>query len=162
MTFENQTVGRIHVFHHKDGLNDYLRLILANRHATQVHEVPFALTREHEATSSRLELVLLWTESTDEHLRSYVNGIPTGSGGTHESGFRSGIGKAIRNFIDTHDLIPKGLTLTTEDIREGTIGVLSIFLPEPQFQGQTKDRLSTAEAGRLVEQAIRDQIERIM
>ena len=159
VTFENQTVGRTHVFHHKDGLVDYLRRILAKRHAPQVHEVPFALTREHEATSSRLELVLLWTESPDEHLRSYVNGIPTGSGGTHESGFRSGIGKAIRNFIDTHDLIPKGLTLTTEDIREGTIGVLSIFLPEPQFQGQTKDRLHNPELVSVIDGLLRPALE---
>ena len=63
--------------------------------------------------------MLQWTESTDEHLRSYVNGIPTGSGGTHENGLRAGLGKAIRNFIDTHNLSPKGVTLTAEDIREG-------------------------------------------
>ena len=63
--------------------------------------------------------MLQWTESTDEHLRSYVNGIPTGSGGTHENGLRAGLGKAIRNFIDTHNLSPKGVTLTADDIREG-------------------------------------------
>ena len=60
----------------------------------------------------RLDLVLQWTEATDEHLRSYVNGIPTGSGGTHENGLRAGIGKAVRNFIETHNLSPKGVTLT--------------------------------------------------
>ena len=68
--------------------------------------------RAREArTASRLELVLQWTESTDEHLRSYVNGIPTGSGGTHENGLRAGIGKAVRNYIETHNLSPKGVTL---------------------------------------------------
>ena len=83
-----------------------------------------------------------WTESTDEHLRSYVNGIPTGSGGTHENGLRAGLGKAVRNYIETHNLSPKGVTLTAEDIREGMTGILSVFLQEPQFQGQTKDRLN--------------------
>ena len=67
--------------------------------------------------------MLQWTESTDEHLRSYVNGIPTGSGGTHENGLRAGVGKAVRNFIETHNLSPKGVTLTAEDIREGLTGV---------------------------------------
>ena len=69
--------------------------------------------------------MLQWTEATDEHLRSYVNGIPTGSGGTHENGFRAGFGKAVRNYIETHNLTPKGVTLTAEDIREGMTGVLS-------------------------------------
>ena len=87
-------------------------------------------------------MALQWTQSTDEHVRSYVNGIPTGSGGTHENGFRAGLGKAVRNFIDTHNLSPKGVTLTAEDIREGLVAVLSVFLQEPQFQGQTKDRLN--------------------
>ena len=72
--------------------------------------------------------MLQWTESTDEHLRSYVNGIPTGSGGTHENGLRAGLGKAVRNFIETHNLSPKGVTLTAEDIREGLVGVLSVFI----------------------------------
>ena len=69
----------------------------------------------------RLDLALQWTQSTDEHVRSYVNGIPTGSGGTHENGFRAGLGKAVRNFIETHNLSPKGVTLTAEDIREGLV-----------------------------------------
>ena len=72
--------------------------------------------------------MLQWTESTDEHLRSYVNGIPTGSGGTHENGLRAGLGKAVRNYIETHNLSPKGVTLTAEDIREGLTGVLSVFV----------------------------------
>ena len=100
-----------------------------------------------------------WTESTDEHVRSYVNGIPTGSGGTHENGLRSGIGKAIRNFIETHNLSPKGVTLTAEDIREGIVGVLSIFIKEPQFQGQTKDRLNNPEVAAIVDSMVRPALE---
>ena len=107
-----------------------------------MHDAPFALNKDD---GLRLDLVLQWTEATDEHLRSYVNGIPTGSGGTHENGLRAGIGKAVRNFIETHNLSPKGVTLTAEDIREGLTGVLSVFIQEPQFQGQTKDRLNNPE-----------------
>ena len=82
-----------------------------------MHDAPFTLTQGRRRCGSTSSLQ--WTESTDEHVRSYVNGIPTGSGGTHENGFRAGLGKAVRNFIDTHNLSPKGVTLTAEDIREG-------------------------------------------
>ena len=121
-----------------------------------MHEAPFSLAKEN---GLRLEAVLQWTESTDEHLRSYVNGIPTGSGGTHENGFRAGLGKAVRNFIETHNLSPKGVTLTAEDIREGLTGVLSVFLAEPQFQGQTKDRLNNPEVTSAVDGLVRPALE---
>ena len=107
----------------------------------------------------RLDLALQWTESTDEHVRSYVNGIPTGSGGTHENGFRAGLGKAVRNFIETHNLSPKGVTLTAEDIREGLVAVLSVFVQEPQFQGQTKDRLNNPEVMSAVDSQVRPALE---
>ncbi len=159
VVFEDQTAGQTHVFRHEEGLADYLRHILHDRSATPVHDVPFTLTRDHEPTSTRLDVVLQWTESTDEHLRSYANGIPTGSGGTHENGLRAGIGKAIRNFIDTHGLTPKGVTLTTDDIREGIVGVLSLFVPDPQFQGQTKDRLNNPELMAVVDGLVRPSLE---
>ena len=117
-----------------------------------MHDAPFVLTKDD---GLRLDLVLQWTEATDEHLRSYVNGIPTGSGGTHENGLRAGIGKAVRNFIETHNLSPKGVTLTAEDIREGLTGVLSVFIQEPQFQGQTKDRLNNPELVSAVDGLVR-------
>ena len=116
----------------------------------------FVLERE---SGPRLDLVLQWTEATDEHVRSYVNGIPTGSGGTHENGLRAGLGKAVRNYIETHNLSPKGVTLTTEDIREGLTGVLSLFIEEPQFQGQTKDRLNNPEVLSAVDSAVRPALE---
>ncbi len=163
ITFENEAATgdepKRQVFEHADGIAAFLRKILADRKAKPVHELPFALTREHEESGLKLDVVLQWTESTDEHLRSYVNGIPTGSGGTHENGLRAGLGKAIRNFIDTHNLTPKGVTLTAEDIREGLVGVLSIFITEPQFQGQTKDRLNNPEVTNIVDSMSRPALE---
>jgi len=163
VVFENEAAEagqpKREVFQHDEGIEDYLRKILAERRSTPVHDAPFALAREHEETGLKLDLVLQWTESTDEHLRSYVNGIPTGSGGTHENGCRSGLGKAIRNFIDTHSLSPKGVTLTAEDIREGVTGILSVFITEPQFQGQTKDRLNNPEVTAIVDSMVRPGLE---
>jgi DNA gyrase subunit B/topoisomerase-4 subunit B len=159
LVFEDQSNGTKQGFQHSEGLADYLKTILRERNATAVHEAPFTLSKESDETSLRLDLALQWTQSTDEHVRSYVNGIPTGSGGTHENGFRAGLGKAVRNFIDTHNLSPKGVTLTTEDIREGLVAVLSVFVSEPQFQGQTKDRLNNPEVLSAVDSQIRPALE---
>ena len=156
VTFEDEAAGTREVFQHDEGLQDFLRKIVAERGAKPVHEASFVLNRE---SGPRLDLVLQWTESTDEHLRSYVNGIPTGSGGTHENGLRAGLGKAVRNYIDTHNLSPKGVSLTAEDIREGLVGVLSLFIEEPQFQGQTKDRLNNPEMMSVVDGTVRPALE---
>jgi len=156
VTFENEVEGTKEVFQHQEGLSDFLKSIVTARGAKPVHETAFLQERE---SGPRLDLVLQWTESTDEHVRSYVNGIPTGSGGTHDNGLRAGIGKAVRNYIETHNLSPKGVTLTAEDIREGLTGVLSLFIEEPQFQGQTKDRLNNPEVLSTVDSVVRPALE---
>ncbi len=156
ISFDDRTSGEKLVFQHDEGLLAYLQKIVSGRLARAVHEAPFALARDN---GLRIDLVLQWTESTDEHLRSYVNGIPTGSGGTHENGLRAGLGKAVRNFIETHGLAPKGVTLTAEDLREGLTGVLSVFVRDPQFQGQTKDRLNNPEIVSQVDSLVRPALE---
>ena len=156
VTFEDEGTGSKDVFQHQEGLSDFLKKIVAARGAKPVHDAAFLLDRE---SGPRLDLVLQWTEATDEHIRSYVNGIPTGSGGTHDNGLRAGLGKAVRNYIETHNLSPKGVTLATEDIREGLTGVLSLFIEEPQFQGQTKDRLNNSEVLSAVDSAVRPALE---
>ena len=156
IVFDDETSKARTVFEHAEGIVDYLKAIVAARGAKPVHEAPFTLNKDE---GLRIDLALQWTEATDEHIRSYVNGIPTGSGGTHENGLRNGLGKAVRNFIDTHNLTPKGVTLTAEDIREGLTGILSIFIQEPQFQGQTKDRLNNPEMVSAVDGAIRPALE---
>jgi DNA gyrase subunit B len=157
--FEDEGRKEKQVFQHSEGLADYLRKILVERSAVPVHDTAFSIARENDESGIRLDVALQWTQSTDEHVRSYVNGIPTGSGGTHENGFRAGLGKAVRNFIDTHNLSPKGVTLTAEDIREGLVAVLSVFVQEPQFQGQTKDRLNNPEVLSAVDSQIRPALE---
>jgi DNA gyrase subunit B/topoisomerase-4 subunit B len=156
VSFENQATRTKDVFEHRNGLTDYLKKIVTERGSTAVHEAPFVIARE---SAPRLDLVLQWTEATDEHLRGYVNGIPTGSGGTHENGLRAGLGKAVRNYIDTHNLSPKGVSLTVDDIREGLTGVLSLFVEHPQFQGQTKDRLNNPEVLAAVDSTVRPAVE---
>ena len=156
ITFIDEVASDKTVLCHKDGIVDYLRAIGHSRQAKLIHEAPFSMLREN---GSRLEVALQWSEFTDEFVRSYVNGIPTDSGGTHEAGFRAGLVKAVRNYVDTHNLVPRGVTLTAEDIREGLIGIVSAFIPDPQFQGQTKDRLNNPEMQATVDGFVRPALE---
>ena len=156
ISFEDESEKTKETFEHSEGLLAYLGKIVGERGAKPVHDTPFSLEKQN---GLRVDLVLQWTEATDEHVRSYVNGIPTGSGGTHENGMRAGLGKAVRNYIETHNLSPKGVTLTAEDLREGLTGVLSVFVAEPQFQGQTKDRLNNPELLSAVDSVVRPALE---
>ena len=121
---------------------------------------PGALFYKTSDGDVRLEVALVWTEATDEHVRSYVNGIPTPNGGTHEAGLRSGIVKAVRNYMETHGLAPKGVNLTAEDIREGIAAILSSYVVDPQFQGQTKGRLNNPETSAQVDGVVRPALEK--
>ncbi len=154
--FLDEKEGRKETFFHENGIGDYVLKLQRDRRAKIVHTGQFMLLKEGDIG---IQVAVLWTESTDEYVKSYVNGIPTGSGGTHENGLRAGMAKAIRNFMDTHNLTPRGLTIATDDIREGMIGVLSVFVPEPQFQGQTKDRLNNPEVQPAVDAAVRPTLE---
>jgi DNA gyrase subunit B len=156
VNFADEATGKKETFFHQDGILDYLKKILAQAHSKPAHDAPFVLNKDGEM---RLEVVFQWTESTEEIVKSYVNGIPTGSGGTHENGLRAGVAKAVRNYIDTHNLAPRGVNLTAEDIREGWAAVLSVFVAEPQFQGQTKDRLNNPELQSAVDGAVRPVLE---
>ncbi len=160
VTYIDEVAKTKQTFLHEQGIVDYLSKVLKERNARPIHESPFALRKDDD--DARLELTLQWTESTDEHVRSYVNGIPTGSGGTHENGFRSGLNKAVRNYIDTHNLTPRGVKFTHEDIREGLVAILSVFTAEPQFQGQTKDRLNNPEIQAVVDAVVRPAMEQWM
>ncbi len=156
VVFEDLSNGRKETFEHAEGIVEFLRKVVADGSSRPVHDAPFALLK---ANGLRAELVLQWTEGTDELVKSYVNGIPTGSGGTHENGLRAGLGKAVRNYIETHTLSPKGVTITAEDIREGLVGILSVFMEEPQFQGQTKDRLNNPEVLSAIDSMVRPALE---
>jgi DNA gyrase subunit B/topoisomerase-4 subunit B len=156
ITFRDEAAGTSEVLQHDGGIADFLTKIVTDRGKAPTTPQAFYFQRED---GIRIEAALLWTESHEETLRSYVNGIPTTQGGLHEQGLRQAIVKAVRSFIDASGLAPKNLNLTAEDIREGIVGVLSIYLHEPQFQGQTKERLGNPEAAQLVDSAIRPALE---
>jgi DNA gyrase subunit B len=156
ITFKNEITKEHFDLTHPGGIPEFLTLLVTEGQKAAVTETPFYLVKQN---GDKMEVALQWTESTDEAIRSYVNGIRTSSGGTHESGFKNAIGKAIRNYIETHDIKVKGLTITAEDIREGIVGVLSVFVREPMFQGQTKEKLNNPEMSAVVDNFVRPALE---
>jgi DNA gyrase/topoisomerase IV subunit B len=164
--FKDEAAGTEEVLAHAGGIADYLTKLVTDRAkpptAPQVFYFERAVSEGGGGVGFRIEAALQWTESHEETIRSYVNAIPTTQGGTHEQGFRSAIVKAMRSFIEASNLEPKGVTLTAEDIREGVVGVLSIYMQDPQFQGQTKERLGSPEAQAQVDSAVRPALERFL
>lgn len=156
LTFKNEITKETHELSHPGGIPEFLTRLVAESQKPPVTETAFHLVKEN---GDRMEAVLQWTEDTEEQVRSFVNGIRTSAGGTHETGFKAGIVKAIRNFMDTHEVKVKGVTITAEDIREGIVGILSVFVREPMFQGQTKEKLNNPEMNALVDNWVRPALE---
>ncbi|HEY1812415.1 MAG TPA: DNA topoisomerase IV subunit B [Kofleriaceae bacterium] len=148
-------------FLHPEGIAEFLPMLVAQRDKPAVPPggAVFYLAKDDKDARLGLELALQWTESTDDLIKTYVNSVPTPDGGTHDTGLRSAIVKAIRNYIATHKLEPKGVTLTAEDIREGVVAVLSTYVHDPQFQSQTKNRLNNPEVAAEVEALVRPALE---
>jgi DNA gyrase subunit B len=156
ITFKNDVTKEVFDLTHPGGIPEFLDRLIAENKQAKVTEAPFKLVRED---GDKIEVAMQWTESTDETIRSYVNGIRTSSGGTHEGGFKAGVVKAIRNFMATHEVKTKGLTITADDVREGLVGILSVFVRDPLFQGQTKERLNNEEMTAVVDNFVRPQLE---
>ncbi len=155
--FVDETKNETHELHQPDGIRAYLEKLTRDEKKKPVHETMFSIERDE--SDIKTEFVLRWTEATDEHVRSYVNGIRTHAGGTHLNGVRSGIVKAVKNYMEVHDIKPKGVNISAEDIREGLLGVVSVFLSDPMFQGQTKEKLNNPEVTAAVESLVRPGLE---
>ncbi len=149
-------------FVHEGGIVEYLGHLIQTNEALPVHPEVFSILQDTLENSVRLEIALQWTESTRETLKSYVNGIPTQDGGTHEQGFRDAVRTAVRAWMDTHNAIPRGVEVTPDDIREGLFGVINMFMSDPQFQGQTKDKLNNPSARSLVNGTVRVALEQFL
>ena len=157
ITFRDEAAGTSEVLQHDGGVDDLVATQVQEAEATPIVDARFVL-RKAEA-GLKLEVALCWTDAPREALLSFVNTIPTRHGGAHEQGFRDSVVKAVRHYIDTHDLQPRGISIGAEDIREGVIGVVSCFLPDPQFQGQTKDKLNNTEVRGQIEGLLRPELE---
>ena len=141
-------------FHFPGGLKDYLATAI---HAdTLVHPDVFSGKSGRVGGHGGCEWAVAWTADADGFLSSYCNTIPTQDGGTHESGMRSALLRGLKDHAERVGQGKRAAGVTSEDVMEGAAVMLSVFVREPEFQGQTKDRLATAEAQRIVEQAVKD------
>jgi topoisomerase-4 subunit B len=141
-------------FHFEQGLKDYLSEQLKD--ATLVHPEIFSGTHGKVGAHGAAQWAVAWTADIDGFLNSYCNTIPTPDGGTHESGLRSALLRGLKDHAGRIGQEKRAAPITSDDIMTGAGCMLSVFVREPEFQGQTKDRLATAEAQRIVEQAIKD------
>jgi topoisomerase-4 subunit B len=141
-------------FHFPGGLKDYLAAAI---HADAlVHPDIFSGKSGRNGGHGACEWAVAWTADADGFLSSYCNTVPTPDGGTHESGLRSALVRGLKDHAERTGQGKKAASVTSEDVMAGAAVMLSVFVREPEFQGQTKDRLATAEAQRIVEQAIKD------
>jgi len=162
IVFKNEVSGTSHTFYHEGGIVEYLQELVKHSKAQAVHEEIFIILQDRLKDGARMEVALQWTEIPREIVKSFVNGIPTRSGGTHEQGFKSAIRAAVRSYLDTHNLIPRNLVISADDMREGIVAIVNLFITDPQFQGQTKEKLNNPSARSLVAGTIRPVLEQFL
>ena len=151
--FHNKQTNEKDEWHYEDGLKDYL--ISATDGFETCPKVPF--TGSMSGNSEAVDWAIQWlSEGGEITQESYVNLIPTAQGGTHVNGFRTGCLEAMREFCEFRNLLPRGIKLSPEDIWEKSCFVLSAKLADPQFSGQTKERLSSREAAAFISGVVKD------
>lgn len=151
--FDDRQSGEKTSWYYEDGLRDYLTD--ACQQWTTLPEEPF--TGALAASKEAVDWALFWQPEGGELVQeSYVNLIPTAQGGTHVNGLRSGLLEAIREFCEFRNLLPRGVKLAPEDVWERVSYVLSVKMAEPQFSGQTKERLSSRESASFVSGVVKD------
>ena len=148
----DEASGEEITWHYEDGLRDYLRSMLGDIERLPAELFIGAQKREKSA----VDFVIAWLPEGELTQESYVNLIPTAQGGTHVNGLRTGLTEALREFCDFRNLLPRGVKLAPEDVWDRLCFVLSLRMQEPQFSGQTKERLSSRDAAGLVQSAAHD------
>ena len=141
------------VLHYPGGLVDYLTAVLGRRHT--LTPAPFAGEGALNGDSGRVEWAIAWPDDDEGFVASHCNTVPTSAGGSHEAGMKAALVRGLRAY---GALVgnKRAAQLNADDVTGGACALLSVFLREPQFQGQTKERLSSPEAGRMVESALGD------
>lgn len=151
--FHDENTGEHQEWRYKDGLNTYLRE--AMQETVTLPEEPFV--GSIEGAQEVADWALVWLPEGGEAVtESYVNLIPTAQGGTHVNGLRTGLTEAMREFCELRNLLPRGVRLAPEDVWEGCSYVLSVKLEDPQFTGQTKERLASRQCAAFVSGVVQD------
>ncbi|MDQ0284912.1 DNA gyrase subunit B [Desulfofundulus luciae] len=151
--FRDERTDQEVVYQHDGGIRDFVRYL--NKNKEVLHNRPIYVFGERE--NVQVEVALQYTEGYVESLFSYVNNIHTVDGGTHEAGFKSALTRVVNDYGRKYNLLKNGTpALTGEDIREGLTAVISVKVPEPQFEGQTKTKLGNSEVRGIVDTVVAD------
>jgi len=153
VVFVDEKTGKKETWKYADGLHDYLSEALGKPARIPAELFSGDVRKEDE----EVEWALCWLEDAGEVVtESYVNLIPTSQGGTHVNGLRTGLTEALREYCELRSLMPRGVRISPEDVWDKLCFVLSVKIREPQFTGQTKDRLSSRECAALVGSTVKD------
>ncbi|MCD6159437.1 MAG: DNA topoisomerase (ATP-hydrolyzing) subunit B [Thermotogae bacterium] len=156
--FEDKRISEKRVFHYEGGISEFVRFM--NKKKTAVNKQPYYV--EGEYNDIKVQLALQYTTSFEEHILTFVNNIKTVEGGTHLTGFKTIMTKLVNDYAKKFNILKeKDPNLQGEDVREGLTAVLSIFIREPQFEGQTKAKLGNEEAYEAVIKVLRDKLSEV-
>lgn len=155
--FDNEEAPREDVFKFPGGLEDYLKSELQG-HTLVMPQIFAGLVEQKD---SRLEFAIAWPTDADGFIHSYCNTIPTPQGGTHENGLRTALLRAIKGYAEMIGNKQASI-VTGDDVMDTACCLLSVFIPDPQFQGQTKDKLTNTSTTRLVDQIIKDRFDHFL
>ena len=144
---EDSGKTRIELFHYEGGVRDFVKYLDENRDTYDSSPIYIA----GESDNVPLEIAIQYNRSYSENVHSYVNNINTHEGGTHVSGFRRALTRSLKNYAEKNNMLKGKITLSGDDFREGLTAVISVKVPEPQFEGQTKTKLGNSEVQSIVE-----------
>jgi DNA gyrase/topoisomerase IV subunit B len=149
------------VYVHEEGIKEYLKKVILDAKTAPIHQPALEIKGKGPAPDhTSYEVVMSWTQDTQDHLKSFINAIPTTDGGTHESGFKDGMVKALRTYMNSSTLVPKKLAIKAEDMREGLCAVINVFSQgDLQFQSQNKTRLMSPEIQNVLSSGIKRDLE---
>ena len=153
---EENNIPKSETFNFSKGLEDFL--INEVKGSTFIAQESFSGKKEKDSNNNSIEWAVNWSMSSDGFLNSYCNTVPTPDGGTHELGLKNGLLKALRSHSERVGN-KKGLAINSDDLSKSMVAVISLFIPDPKFQGQTKDKLSNTSAQKFVENAVKDRFE---
>ena len=156
ITIDDERDGKGHKFHYEGGINSFVQYLNQNRAA--VNDKPIYMTGEKDGIA--VDIAVQWNDSYSEVVYTFANNINTHEGGTHLSGFRSALTRTINYYVGKNNLAKdlKDANIGGDDIREGLIAVVSVKIPRPQFEGQTKTKLGNTEVKGIVEAILNDKL----
>ena len=154
--FSRHDSEEVEVFHYEGGIGSYVEFL--NKNKTVLHEKPIYIDKV--VGDLQVEVAMQYTESYTESVLSFANNINTHSGGTHLTGFRNSITRVLNDYARKNNILKDSeQNLSGEDVREGLTAIVSVKIPNPEFEGQTKEKLGSQEAMGAVQDAVRDKLQ---